>query len=205
MTQAVKTIAEDAWFEQFGELYRQNGYFSCPSDIYIGFSPFIRRSGRILELGCGNGMLLRYLGERSGQHLTPFGADLDRHVIETARATILPDFADNFRVADVRTYNDDRKFDIVLTNPVFANRGFYEQDSGGVRTLYPDGSIRTYLERCRSLLAPGGDLVLYSYEEEHRRVPHFASVFALESEGLDFEHGLSPRGSTAYWILEGGG
>jgi tRNA1(Val) A37 N6-methylase TrmN6 len=205
VAQPIKTLAEDAWFEPFGELYRQNGYFSRPSGIYAGFLPFIRRSGRILELGCGNGMLLRYLSERSENRLTPFGIDIDPCAIETARTVILPDFADNFRVGDVRDYHEERNFDIVVTNPVFANSGFYEQQDGCIQTLYPDGSIRTYLEKCLSLLSPHGDLVLYSYEEEHERIPNFARVFALESEGLEFKRAHSSRGRTAYWLLEGAG
>jgi tRNA1(Val) A37 N6-methylase TrmN6 len=204
VAEATKALSGDSWFERFGEGYRQNGYFSCPSDIYAGFLPFIRRSGQILELGCGNGMLLRYLCEHSNHQLIPFGVDIDPRAIKTARTTILPEFAGNFCVGDVRAHEDERKFDVVLTNPIFANPHFHRQHDGESLLLCSDGSMRRYIERCRSLLQRDGDLILYSYEEEHHRIPNFANVFALETAGLQFEHGLSLKGRTAYWLLESG-
>ena len=201
MSETTKRLSANSWFEQFGEGYRQNGYFTCPSDIYAGFLPFIRRSGKILELGCGNGMLLRYLREQANHRLTPFGVDIDIRAVETARTTILPDFAENFVVGDARFYDDARKFDIVLTNPIFANPDFYSRPDAAP-VVYSDGSIRRYLEKCRSLLRREGHLILYSYEEEHHRISNFTEVFARECDGVQFEHGLASRGRTAYWLLD---
>ena len=195
-------VSDAEWMAQFGDLYRQNGYSTWPLDIYSGFLPFVRRSGRILELGCGNGMLLRYLMDRSGQALVPFGVDLDPLAIETANTIILPKFSRNFSLADVRIYeHGEPTFDIIVTNPVFANRAFYEQVNGRMKTLYADGSIRSFLLRCLRSLVRGGDLILYAYEEEYRRIPGFTAVIGKETAGMELQHRVSELGRAAYWLL----
>ncbi len=57
--------------------------------------------GDVLDLGCGNAMLLKKVWERSGKRATPFGIDVHRERVAHAR-TVLPDFAANFRIGDMR-------------------------------------------------------------------------------------------------------
>jgi SAM-dependent methyltransferase len=195
--------ADEAWIGQFGRLYRQNGYLSPPVDIYRGFLPLIARSGTVLELGCGNGMLLRYILEHSSHAIVPFGVDLDRRAIEVARTLVLPGYADNFLVSDIRNLvHPSRPFDIVLTNPVYANKGYYEQIDGKIQRLHPDGSIRRFVEHCMTHRASHGQLIMYCYEEEYQRIPNFWAVFNDETTEYELTHRLSELGRAAYWVIE---
>lgn len=205
MVGAHASSADYGWFERYGSLHRQNGYLSAPTHIYRGFLPLIRQSGRILDLGCGNGLLLRYLVEHAGHDLVPYGVDLDAAAVDVARTVVLLAYAANFQVEDVRRPRFGVSFDIVVTNPVFANPGFHEQADCIIQKLHPDGSIRKYIDHCLSLLSPNGDLILYAYEEEYRRVGNFHQVFNREVEGLDLQHSVAELGRAAYWMLRGPG
>jgi SAM-dependent methyltransferase len=50
--------------------------------------------GRVLDLGCGNGALLKRLAD-ANPHIVPFGVDIGASRIAHARE-LLPDFAENF-------------------------------------------------------------------------------------------------------------
>jgi trans-aconitate methyltransferase len=77
--------------------------------------------GPVLDLGCGNAMLLKRIVARAGSHVIPFGLDLQRQHIEHARV-VLPENAANFQVGDM--FADDlewkqRRYRLVL---ISANR-----------------------------------------------------------------------------------
>lgn len=59
------------------------------------------RGGSVLDLGCGNGFLLRCLQEWSGRRLVPYGVDRDESFIREARAQF-PGQQDHFLTFDVR-------------------------------------------------------------------------------------------------------
>lgn len=105
-----------------------NGYVNPPSGPYLSILPLIDRGGKILELGSGNGMLLKFLMKFSGHKITPFGIDKKKKVINRAKTEILPNYKDNFTVSDVMDYDfENGSFDIIITNPFYAKpnmRGF---------------------------------------------------------------------------------
>src|SRR3972149_4052303 len=102
------------WYKDKIDLYRQKYYSHEPLDknarllqhngwLNVPFHPAIRlflriieRPGSILDLGCGNGLLLKTLRAQCRYDLVPFGADFLEESIAEARDEILPAFRNNF-------------------------------------------------------------------------------------------------------------
>jgi SAM-dependent methyltransferase len=61
--------------------------------------------GRMLDLGCGNGVLLGKIRARVGDHAIPYGIDREPAHIDHARR-LFPAFADNFRLGDLSLDDD---------------------------------------------------------------------------------------------------
>jgi SAM-dependent methyltransferase len=64
-------------------------------------SAAIRLPGSLLDIGCGNGWLLRCLQSWSGLTLVPYGIDVDATRIAAAHV-LFPEYAANFVVGSVR-------------------------------------------------------------------------------------------------------
>jgi len=63
------------------------------------------QGGRVLDLGCGNGVLLGTIRARVGDSLIPYGIDREPLHIHHARQ-LFPAFADNFRLGDLSGDDD---------------------------------------------------------------------------------------------------
>src|SRR4051794_33613710 len=95
-------MQREEWFRTYGNSFTTNGYARPPWKIYEQFLKVVDRPGPILELGCGNGLLLRFLCDLSGHQLQPYGADINADAVREARAATFPDRADCFAHADLR-------------------------------------------------------------------------------------------------------
>jgi SAM-dependent methyltransferase len=77
------------------------------------------RSGNIVDLGCGNGALLKKIVQ-AHQRLFPFGIEPDPARVEHARK-MHPQFADNFILGDMfkidRVWDANRRFALALIMP----------------------------------------------------------------------------------------
>lgn len=62
----------------------------------------INQDGKILDIGCANGFLLKCLMEWSDYELDPYGIDTENHLIEQARI-LFPDTKEQFIVGDFKT------------------------------------------------------------------------------------------------------
>jgi len=72
----------------------------------------IDSDGDLLDVGCANGYLLECLatwGRERGLSLTPHGVDIGPKLIEAAKLR-LPEFADNFYVANAWDWRPSRRF-----------------------------------------------------------------------------------------------
>jgi len=130
--------AEDPWaFLRDLDAVPQRG-------IIAGYIQHLAPAGRVLDVGCGEGLLLRSLGP--GVRYT--GVDVSGEAIARARR----DFDDRaiFHEADATLFEPDGEFDIIVFNESL----YYMPDPAGV--------VRRY-ER---FLAPEGHIIVSMYEAQ---------------------------------------
>jgi trans-aconitate methyltransferase len=107
------------WLENHKEYFSvgKNGYSGPPYRYYACLLPMIDRAGKLMDLGCGNGMLLKCALELSGHFIIPYGIDSEKECIKEAK-TVLPSYSENLHVGDIRDYDFyEGPFDMLLTNP----------------------------------------------------------------------------------------
>jgi len=75
--------------------------------------------GNVLDLGCGNGALLKKIVEKNPK-ITPFGVEIDPERYQHI-ASVLPEFSKNFELADIfnsdTIFRCDRQFNLVILMP----------------------------------------------------------------------------------------
>lgn len=137
-TIAMTVIADffDALADRWDELC-----FHAPEKInYILEQTTLHKGLRILDVGCGTGVLEQYLLTYAPVHIT--GIDLSSRMIEEARRKYATPIVD-FRCMDIMDLKDE-KFDYIIAYSVFPH---FE---------YPDQVI----DHLANLLIPGGELVI---------------------------------------------
>ncbi len=101
----------------------------------------------ILDMGCGPGYISAAVAEHFRSHV--IGIDIDEGVISHARETFSDDLMLNFQCADGNKISyEATSFDLIY---------FFD-------TLYFTGStgnLRTLLDKCLTLLKPGGKLAIF--------------------------------------------
>lgn len=80
--------------------------------MLIGYYQHLKPGGSVLDLGCGDGILLSRL--KPFDHSRYVGIDISPEAI--ARVTVQQDAHDQFIVADVEEYEPDQRFDIIVFN-----------------------------------------------------------------------------------------
>lgn len=139
------------WTDNDGtDLCRPNGFPRLPEVVYTLFAEQVTQSGRILDLGCGNGLMLKYVVSRSPHALIPYGVDLMPESIAQARQIVLPEFADNFSVGNVADY-------------AFADSP-YEYIFVGPDDLYPQ-DLEAIVGAVTRACAVGGRVIFYCYRD----------------------------------------
>lgn len=148
------------YYERIKDLFEKKYWSTPPRNIYIpnGYShikplkqkasyirPLITRSGRIIDMGCGNGLLLKLLVSNSIHKLTPHGVDILEQSIEQAKNIIFPTHKKNFSAGNINDHVFKKKFDYILISPVFV----------------ADEDFKTYFKKCYSSLALKGVLIVY--------------------------------------------
>ena len=169
------------WLEQNRQYFSRemNGYKDIPIGPYLSTLPLIDRDGKVMDLGSGNGMLLKFLMDFSGHNLNPFGVDINGLAIQQATQEVLPGFAEQFYIEDVNSHKfQDGPFSIIITNP-----------------FYSKPNMREFTERCLDNLCSGGRLlyrihndVLEAYNiNSLEKLPDFKNLGMRVSNG----YGLS--------------
>ena len=152
------------WFQKYEDLFsiELNGFKNKPIISYISILPLIDRGGKLLDIGCGNGMFLKFICEFAGYKLQPNGIDCDRDAIENARTIVFPAFAKNFllnNIDDCLPLKD--KFDIIICNPFHSKK-----------------SIDQVIHSCINMLSPSGKLIIRIHNDNI----DFSSINELKSK-----------------------
>ncbi len=79
--------------------------------VIVGYCRHISPSGSVLDIGCGEGLLARWLANECSRYV---GVDLSAEAIALARAKNLP-FAE-FVVADAKDFRPSAQFDVIAFN-----------------------------------------------------------------------------------------
>lgn len=106
--------------------------------VLAGYVRQLGRRGSVLDIGCGQGLLLRQLC--GGSYSRYVGIDLAASAIDAARAMSIEH--SDFSVADCDSYSPVGEFDVVVFNEVL----YYLRDPLGVtaryaRALTPNGIL----------------------------------------------------------------
>lgn len=72
---------------------------------------------KIIDIGCGNGLLLRHICMYSNKKVIPYGIDFLSASIKEARQKIHPQYPFNFSCLSAMDYKLQEKFDVVLLDP----------------------------------------------------------------------------------------
>lgn len=98
--------------------YERNGFDEYP---VLEYSMFIRainhiqiNSLRVIDIGCGSGLLLKHIILNSGKEIIPYGIDFIEKSVEEAKSRTLPNFKDNFVCINAVLYEFNISFDLVL-------------------------------------------------------------------------------------------
>lgn len=146
------------------DILRPNGFNVYPEEIYNLFLSLIDRDGRVIDLGCGNGLMLRHLVMNSKHRLVPYGVDFIEESIRQAKELILPEYAENFKTGNI--------VDLDLS-PDFFEFIFFDPYN-----VHPDDMehmINKILKACK----PGGKIIFYTYSDVLKALK-FINIFRLK-------------------------
>jgi len=151
ISKAKSTYRQSYYSDSSAPLSMHCGWSSDEAQIlaYEAFLSLFDRGGDVLDLGCGNGALLRFLLSRLSVKISPYGVDFLEESIQEAKTVVLSDFSDNFFASSIDDFNPGvQKFSCIITSPDY--------------TFDPD--FRKHVKKCFSWLEPRGKLMLYDYK-----------------------------------------
>ena len=102
-------------------IFERNGFDEYPIDEYSMFVQAINslqdNSLKIIDIGCGNALLLKHIMQNSPKRIIPYGVDFLNESVVEAKSYILPKFANNFTCINAVSYFFPNSFDLVLFDP----------------------------------------------------------------------------------------
>jgi len=154
----------EGWTSETYRKYDINSFEDMKYD-YSTILKIIHHGGKIIDLGCGCGYLLKFLVLNSSFNLTPFGIDMSKEAIDEVK-TLLSDYKTNFFVGDSYRLELHDKFDFILTKPSYV--GDYE--------------FKWYYEKCWNMLKPKGRLIFVFHHHTLAKMPKRKRTLKLLKE-----------------------
>jgi SAM-dependent methyltransferase len=152
----------------------------------------IHKSGTFLDIGSGNGFLLRCLQEWADYDITPYGIDISEEYIRKAKE-LFPGQADHFAAGNIRQisrigeYLPDA-YDFVYFSADWSQNEVSETDARFIKSL-------------EQLIASGGRLIIGFYGEDV--AVNQQNVNALLSSGARLDQTLyNPEGTNLVTLTE---
>jgi len=100
------------------DILRPNSFKEYPTEIYNLFLSLIDHDGKVIDLECGNGLMLKHLVTNSKYELISYGADFIKESIKQTKEIALPEYSDNFIVANVVEADlGENSFDFIFFDP----------------------------------------------------------------------------------------
>ena len=146
-----RTLWRRYWRNNDGsDILRPNGFKEYPCEIYNQLMKPIDRDGEAIDLGCGNGLLLKHIMKYSGYRIIPYGIDFIEESIRQARELIHPEYAENFRVGNIAyiELGEDR-YDYIYFDPY---------------SVHPN-HLKPVLNKIIKACKPGGKIIFYTYRD----------------------------------------
>jgi len=143
----------------------KRGFRPCPWAFDLArFAP-IRTTDRVLDLGCGSGVLLCAVGQVHGETTLRVGVELDEAAADQARRNLALDPFGPAGIlrADIRGLPLRPQFQIVITNPPFYPAGWGRQstdDATAAATHALHGNVGDFMQAASAALVPGGQVVV---------------------------------------------
>lgn len=110
----------------------------------------IKRGQRVLDVGCGSGTITRDIAMLTGASGSAVGIDTSEHLIAQARDTFGTVANLSFQLADINTFDDAEKFDVITS----------------ARVLQWLSNPVEVVDKMKTLLKPGGCLTVLDYNHE---------------------------------------
>lgn len=166
------TPARDEVLDPFGadwQLRDRRGFRPCPWAFDLArFTP-ARPGDRVVDLGCGNGVLLRALTATHPDLGPRVGVErVARSARQAARnARLCPHGGYHVLRADIRALPLRPRFDLVVTNPPFYPPGWGRQNPDDAHATHAlHGDVTAFAHAASALLAPHGQAV-FLYDADH--------------------------------------
>lgn len=143
---------------------------STDACIQGAWTPIRQDVQRILDIGCGTGLLSLMLAQRTESTIID-AIELDKDTTLQAEENVQNSpWQDRINViqADVRAYNFPGKYDMVICNPPFFNNSLLGDDTGRNRVRHTLSlSYKDLFEVIKNVLTPAGNASILLPAAEH--------------------------------------
>jgi len=178
-------FSKEYWRDNNGaDLVRANGFREYPIFVYTALCQQIHKDGKILDLGCGNGLMLKHLMQYSGYKLIPYGIEFLKDSIKQAKEILHPQYKDNFIVGNIIDYSFGKgPFDFIFLSP---------------HHIHPTNR-KDFLKKLKKNCSHGGKIIFYAHSDvlkghQYNWVGEFPEIKNWELIRKD-----SPQVSIAVW------
>lgn len=126
--------------------------------VLLGAWMDVEGATRLLDVGCGCGLIALMAAQRCNGEIVAI--EIDKEASAQARENVASSpWADRIRVIqeDFRTFNDERKFDVIFSNPPYFTNSLKSPDKTRSKARHTDTlDFKTLMRQVKALLNPNG-------------------------------------------------